>query len=525
MLWKKESTNVDALYVDILSLTGMTNQTDSWEMDRSDLVKSDEISLQKRMEGNALFAQNEWLAAILKYNESLRFAATASEDIGLIYANRSTCLLKMQRYNECLKDIELAIGAGYPEQKMKKLHDRKAECMKGIENGTDVVVDALKLSYEAHERFPCMANVLGFERNSDGYPAIVAKEDIDVGQVIMHEELLFPWSPLNTRIESQHCNVCTNAAANFMPCTRCTTALFCSEECKGNKLNVHDFECGLWKCSDSQMNRDVISTTRQIFKVIKMFATVDELIDFVEEAVSGDPKEMPNESMDAKSQYRTFLRLRGQHFDILSIGLVVHRILKNLLEAPEIIKVFSVQKYRRFLMHLIAQHHQVILSKSYINAGTLTMGYIDYTCTPNVHMVLTVHGVFVFAMRPITKGDCLMMKPGFDRLTAAEHQKPIEKFKGMKCECTRCNGISIPRADRILLQFDSSLKSIKDFMTSTAPCTHGQFDTVIKHCETFLRNSGRMVWCEEIQAILILYIYMFTSRYCSRYIRSTGKLY
>lgn len=80
MLWKKESTNVDALYVDILSLTGMTHQTDSWEMDRSDLVKSDEISLQKRMEGNALFAQNEWLAAILKYNESLRFAATASED-------------------------------------------------------------------------------------------------------------------------------------------------------------------------------------------------------------------------------------------------------------------------------------------------------------------------------------------------------------------------------------------------------------------------------------------------------------
>lgn len=79
-------------------------------------VKKDEIALHLRKEGNKSYCRSEMVRAIEKYNASLCFAENDSEQIGLAYANRSSCYFQLNRYNECLIDIELAKKANYPER-------------------------------------------------------------------------------------------------------------------------------------------------------------------------------------------------------------------------------------------------------------------------------------------------------------------------------------------------------------------------------------------------------------------------
>ncbi len=65
----------------------------------------------------------------------------------------------MQKYDECLTDIEMAKKTGYPVEKMKKLDDRITECLKGTKNDRKIVRDTIKLTLEPDEKYPCMATV------------------------------------------------------------------------------------------------------------------------------------------------------------------------------------------------------------------------------------------------------------------------------------------------------------------------------------------------------------------------------
>ena len=48
-------------------------------------------------------------------------------DLALAYANRSACYQKLGCYQMALRDIELALTSGYPEDKAFKLEERKGE--------------------------------------------------------------------------------------------------------------------------------------------------------------------------------------------------------------------------------------------------------------------------------------------------------------------------------------------------------------------------------------------------------------
>lgn len=128
MLWQKESNKANALYADIFALNGgearlrlMTRNLRTQTKPGPKPVKNDLMAVQKRKEGNVHFGQDHWVDALELYNESICFAEPGSKTISLAYANRSACFLKMRRLNECLADIELAKGVGYPAELIPKL--------------------------------------------------------------------------------------------------------------------------------------------------------------------------------------------------------------------------------------------------------------------------------------------------------------------------------------------------------------------------------------------------------------------
>lgn len=241
MLWKKESSNQNALYVDLFDrMTKQKIDTVFPQLNREPAPKkSAAISLEKRKEGNVLFGNGKWAEAMEKYNESLCFAPTGSENISMAYANRAACFLRLKLYNECLIDIDLARNAGYPIHLMPKLDQRENDCLMARDASVPQDDYNLKLSFEPDTEIPCMANVLKIERNRSGEVSVVAKGDIDVGQTVVLGKPFCAY--LHSRFALK-CNICLKDNTNLMPCKLCTNAMFCSDECRGNDL--HEHECG-----------------------------------------------------------------------------------------------------------------------------------------------------------------------------------------------------------------------------------------------------------------------------------------
>lgn len=141
MLWEKESTQDGALYTNMFTATSQElrnslNQRIRWEINSKPTPqKSDEVSLQNRNHGNQIFQFRMFGPAMEMYNESLCTALPGSQNVSLAYGNRSACFLRLKMFAECLKDIELAKEAGFPEHLMPKLDQRKEDCLKHMRDG------------------------------------------------------------------------------------------------------------------------------------------------------------------------------------------------------------------------------------------------------------------------------------------------------------------------------------------------------------------------------------------------------
>lgn len=305
MLWKKESNDENALYVDFVAMFGGKYVSSICEQSViKKHTKSDARSQQNRKEGNKYFNRNRnhWTLAMAYYNESLRYAENGSETVSLAYANRSSCFLKMKWYEECLIDIELAKEAGYPVELMPKLNQRKQKCLKYMEERTEPVKRESALSFEANELLPCMANVLKIDKDAEGELAVFAKEDIGPGQTIAIEKAFLNYVYDRTWLG---CNICLKQTANLVPCKNCTT--LCCIECQSE--SIHEHECGIEFSKNHNENGNMMKELRIILMVINMFSNADEIMEFVEETIRNDSAEMPPTFNDAKSKYRAFLKL------------------------------------------------------------------------------------------------------------------------------------------------------------------------------------------------------------------------
>lgn len=205
----------------------------------------------------------------------------------------------------------------------------------------------------AHEQFPCMANVLKFDGNAKGNLGLFAREDIDVGQIIVAEKALMNYLYYRS---GWKCNICLKERTNLVPCKRCTVAMFCRDECQSS--SIHEYECGMGYSDNPIVNGTTLQFVRSCLLAIDMFASVDELMAFVEQAISTDPNQIPSNFLDKKSQYEAFLKLsmdpanqKAEKFRCLLT--ISYSVRKMLLKIPKINSMFEAKNYRRFLTHLI----------------------------------------------------------------------------------------------------------------------------------------------------------------------------
>lgn len=530
MLWKKESNKKDALYIDLLALCETDlesdiNQIISIKGSKPIPQKSEAIAMQLRRDGNAVYGVHAYSHAMELYSESLLYSESGSENISLAYANRSTCFLKLNMLDECLKDIELAKAAGYPIKLMHKLDERRVTCLKRISEGVQPLVIDAKLSFKHDKKMPCMANVLKVKRDNMGNYSVVAKEDIDVDQTIVMEK---SFRTHLTKRFGFKCNICLKGYTNLVPCTKCAVAMFC-EGCQNHFL--HEFECGLNICGPSALNNDIMFEVRIALMAIELFPSVDELIEFVEQSLKSGANGLPDSLENAHAEFRAFFLLALQESSDVTYSdelvIWIYAVYKTILKIPQINAKFQTQKHLRFLMHLIWHQSSTSTNTEHFFRYTertaneefdnpicfskqvyLMDGYFEHSCAPNILAIAGDGKNAYITTKPIKRGERVNISylPIYIDPNAVRQQL-LRNNTNITCNCARCQGIIATSTERQHLINDPSYRSLvtSEHRISSLLATNEEIREMIEYCVIVLKQHGRMKWCDEIKKVFTMY--------------------
>ncbi|CDQ96042.1 unnamed protein product, partial [Oncorhynchus mykiss] len=188
----------------------------------------------------------------------------ASEQLSLCYANRSAALFHLQRYRECLEDIDRALNHGYPSHLKHKLQDRQAQCLNHFPNGTEGITTAKQGAGHQAEgngsaSVSCLSPGLSVCFSPEKGRHLVATKGIAAGEVILEDRayscVLIPGVGGGRREETEeagrvfgtevrYCHQCLRETVSPVPCEGCSYARYCSEGCRRGAWEWHH----RWEC-------------------------------------------------------------------------------------------------------------------------------------------------------------------------------------------------------------------------------------------------------------------------------------
>ena len=183
--------------------------------------KSDNTAIKYRESGNAEFSRKNYLNALISYNISISYACTKN-NMSLGYANRSAVYMELERYEECLKNIQWARENDYPEDKIEKLKEREQRCKKlmieGKKNVNEDPWEFFKLSYPANKKIPWIVECLEVRTTEKYGRGIYATKDLKAGDILSNEDAVIHF--LDGDGFYKHCNNCFKTSMlNLIPCS------------------------------------------------------------------------------------------------------------------------------------------------------------------------------------------------------------------------------------------------------------------------------------------------------------------
>lgn len=226
--------------------------------------------------------------AFKEYTKSVAHAPLKSHELSLAYANRSAALFKGKWFEDCLRDIYLALENNYPDDLKTKLYLRKASCLQALEPDDHEAIN--KAFTEAHQwldkmplkdqesmkkkltdqqaiklakniscytlnfndpppklraensTVPGLSDAVEFKYNEEFGRHMVARRDIKPGEIIGTQ---IPYvNTVNLSMRYKICWHCKKQTWSSLPCNTCSEVVFCSKVCREKaQLDYHDVEC------------------------------------------------------------------------------------------------------------------------------------------------------------------------------------------------------------------------------------------------------------------------------------------
>lgn len=442
ILWKKRESLDSDLFIELFAGRGYDFHADVKYYEANDLdeysdatsntwlhcseSKKNDVAKQHREDGKTLFADGKYFEAMMQFNNALKLAKNESDELGLAYANRSSCFFYLNMLAECMTDIELATKSNYPAHLLDKLEDRVKMCtqlIKLIEPNTNEFREPF-LDFDENGEFPGVADCLEIQENDAFGRHVVTTCDLKIGQTVLVEPA-YSIVPYSKSEGHSRCAHCSKQYQNFIPCERCVNVLFCNTECM--ERSFHKYHCVLWLPEPDEEKFKLVLNT--FFRINDAFGDFDLLMQTVKSLLNGD-----NTIVGTKEQ-RKFCRLfqlahnhekkTDEESEMLRTvaNHCFHAIVKSL---PDFKRTFSDLKRRRFLQHLILHlchiteyenfMHEYLLGKDddeisasifdgYASAMFLFGAYINHSCLPNVFWFTVDDCLIAKVIRPIKKGE------------------------------------------------------------------------------------------------------------------------
>ncbi|XP_046969169.1 SET and MYND domain-containing protein 4-like [Vanessa cardui] len=411
-----------------------------------EVKKNNDSSLYYRNQGNKCFDQTEYHKAWQYYNLSLLHAPINSENYCLALSNRSAVFYELNKYKECLRDIDTVFSLEYPKKLTEKLTKRKKMCNEALcsskEKQTikeDDFDEYLKMRSEKHSEYLCASNKLEVVISEEMGRHVIAKEDIKVGEVIVEEDPYFTLLLKDQYLFS--CNYCLSRSLNLLPCAGCCYCLYCSDECKAKALKeYHSIECSLMatfvKMEFTKLEllalRTVLKARHDHNEWKDLFKTIKDAEENMNTAHHGHVKVGDKWIYDSK--YYASIHTLATNLEIRSIsdifqkGVTAAVFLRFLENNSDFFKTENKDEYKEInecvagllLLHLMTSPtnmhgiSSIAASKagkcvdeiSLASAPYAFCSLFNHSCAPNVvrFSKLGSAKMIVFALRPIKKG-------------------------------------------------------------------------------------------------------------------------
>lgn len=379
-------------------------------------TKNNEESTKYRTQGNEFYVQKTnagLLLALEFYNKSICYAENDSEELGLAFANRSAVYVDLRLYDDCLTNIQLAKQSA-PKRVMDKLNNREKLCLderKRLKE-TSPVFNNPELSFPAHAQVPFIANCLQLQQNAEHGQHVITVTDLKPGDVVAVEKAFC--SSLHQKFKYKRCENCLKENNyNLIPCQRCVSVMFCSDECRDEAYErFHRIECSIIEHKSDFFCKESVNIFRTLICSITNFKSVDELITFIEQAKNQDAtvfncnyKEKSHKSYapihflpkieDADADFGRYILV-----SLISQALVEQTELKEKFASEDAVAVL-----REFILHHIerapynpyyAMYFNGLFDK-YAEGSYPFLNLIRHSCVPNL-IITSVDDTLVYTV-------------------------------------------------------------------------------------------------------------------------------
>ncbi|KAJ6635795.1 SET and MYND domain-containing protein 4 [Pseudolycoriella hygida] len=495
-------------------------------------AKSDKRSGELRADGNVFYIKRQFFDALLKYNESLCYAEVDTENAGLVYANRSAVYFEMKLFDKAIKNIELAKLHKYPEKNFEILDRRATKCneMKGDRDTTSDPWNLFKLTYPANKAVPFIADCLELKESEKYGRHIITNKPLKVGDVVsietpfcsvlLSESKFVEVPPANIY---QRCSNCLqDSTLDLIPCSTCTKAMFCSQEClETSYKRYHRYECPVM---DELLSSGSVHIALRLFFIA--LSTFDGSIETVEKFFGENERKpttvfdvVSSSSENEKNRTRllaiTSLMASKKLFSLHQHGRILsnHPRLKSVWEFhQEFIESF-IQKLCRISdlnFHGIfggslqerEQNQKTLpndLQQSIGTGSLLFASLVNHSCVNNLLRTCVQGKVIYVVCRPVPNGaqlfDCY--KTNFMKQRKAERQARLFKDFGFPCDCEAC-ALNFPSPPALTFKDVKLLKFAKKADEEILTLPRGKAVEKYRECCDALERNNRNYPCIEL---------------------------
>lgn len=469
ILWKKSKSKNSDIFIDIfkinshvIHLSPIEAQIEAVKSNVTQKNNSDAKSF--REEGKLFFSEGKYANAMKKFNNSLRLAENDTNEVGMAYANRSSCFFHMKLLDECMVDLKLAKKSNYPEDLMQKLEKRITKCtelQKDKEFKSEFDVREPMLSFSEHKKFAGVVDCLEIWEDEEFGRHVITTRDLEVGQTILVER---PYSIVPTKyinMGRDRCVHCFKEFKNFIACENCINSRFCYDGCM--EESYHNLDCNL---PVPQAQPELCQLVLEIlFKTNEAFPDADMLMKTVETLLNGE--EANGLTNAIQRDFCSIFQLTSNH-DKRSdeqIGQMRNEcaiIFSTLMQLPDFSLKFTKMKHARFLQHLIfhllhISEHAVDLYQYFQNdedtklmsctfqqyaSGIYPFGcHINHSCVPNICWFAIDDHLVCKVIRPIKKNQQIF-RSYTGQYSLQQDPSVIAELDNryhFKCECFTCS--------------------------------------------------------------------------------------